>query len=267
MYNSATYNPFRDVLRSIRLWRIWVRLGIQDVRLRFRRSVIGITWIFLNLAILILAIGLIYGSLLNQDLSTFLPLLTISLVTWNYLTASMIEGGNAFIGSEGYIKQISLPIYVYVFRYFVSILLTALISLVAYVVVAAVYRVPIHLGIVWVAPGMALLAIISLLTITIFAYFNARFRDVNHLTGSLMQVLFYVTPILWPAELLRERGLSQVIDFNPFYHILEVVRRPILSSEAADPINYVVTGLVVLVMAGVALGLIRVYHRRIVFFL
>ena len=86
-----------DVARSAGLWRIWVRLGIQDVRLRFRRSVIGMGWIFLNLAIMILAIGFIYGNLFGQDLGTFIPYLTVGLVTWGYLTNSIVEGGNAFV--------------------------------------------------------------------------------------------------------------------------------------------------------------------------
>src|SRR5713101_4348 len=115
-----------EVGRSLALWRIWTRLGVQDVRMRFRRSVIGVGWIFLNLATVILAVGYIYGHLLGQDLHEFVPYLTVSLVIWGYLTSSIVEGGNAFVASEGYIKQISLPIYVYVLRFFVSIGLTSL---------------------------------------------------------------------------------------------------------------------------------------------
>jgi ABC-type polysaccharide/polyol phosphate export permease len=119
----------------------------------------------------------------------------------------------------------------------------------------------------WAIPGMMLLAMVSLSAITVFAYLNARFRDVSHLATSLMQVLFYVTPIIWPAELLRERGIGHVIDLNPFYHILEVVRHPLLSSAHASPVNYLVVGLIVMIMGGLAAWLIWFYHRRIVFFL
>src|SRR5262245_1494111 len=105
----------RDVIRSAQLWHIWARLGVQDVRLKFRRSVVGPAWIFLNLAVLVLSIGFIYANLLGQSASNFVPYLTIGLITWGYLTNSIVEGGNAFVNSEGYIKQISLPIYVYIF--------------------------------------------------------------------------------------------------------------------------------------------------------
>src|SRR5206468_736045 len=69
-----------DVVRSARLWHIWTRLGVQDVRLRFRRSAIGVWWIFVNLAVLILSIGLIYANLLGQNTRDFIPHLTMGLI-------------------------------------------------------------------------------------------------------------------------------------------------------------------------------------------
>ncbi len=124
--NREVDQALRDVVRAAGLWHIWVRLGVQDVRLKFRRSVVGPAWIFLNLAVLVVSIGFIYANLLGQDAREFVPYLTIGLILWGYLTNSIVDGGNAFIHSEGYIKQISLPIYVYIFRSFVSIGLTSL---------------------------------------------------------------------------------------------------------------------------------------------
>lgn len=254
-----------EVLRAARLWRIWVRLGAQDVRLRFRRSVIGIGWIFLNLIIMILAIGFVYGNLFGQDMHLFIPYLTISLVAWGYITNSIVEGGNAFVNSEGYIKQIGLPIYIYVFRYFVSVSLVALISLGVFFVVALIYNVTFTLGTLWVIPGLLLLMLASLMLITIFAHVNARFRDAVHLASVGMQMLLYVTPVIYPEELLRQRGLGLVIDLNPMFHLLQVIRTPILFGQAADATSYIVVGLAVILLTGVAATLIRVFGRNIVF--
>ncbi len=258
---------FTEFLNSISLWRIWVRLGVQDVRLRFRRSAIGLWWIFLNLAAMILAIGFVYSNLLGQDLREFIPFLTVGIITWGYITSSIVEGSSAFISSEGYIKQISLPIYVYAFRYFVSISLTTLISFTAFGVVVALYSVPIHAGTLWVVPGAFLLMSVSLLLIFIFAFLNTRFRDVAHLATVAMQVLFYLSPVLYPPELLRQRGVGIVIDLNPLSHLLETIRHPLLSGEPATPTNYQVVILsIVILILGVVL-VIRRYRRRIVYYL
>lgn len=258
----ATVN---EVARSLSLWRIWLRLGIQDVRMRFRRSFIGVGWIFLNLAIMILAIGFVYSHLFGQDLGEFIPYLTVGLITWGYLTNSIVEGGNAFISSEGYIKQISLPIYIYVFRFFVNIALTTLISWLAFFIVALTYRVPLTTGTLWAIPGFGLLMVTSLLLITIFAHLNARFRDAAHLAAVFMQVMFYVTPVIFPPALLRQRGLGYVIDVNPMYHLLEVIRRPLLSGEPAAGLSYGVVALLIGLLAVAAAVLIDYYRRRIVF--
>ncbi len=264
MTDQGTQLALKEISHSIQLWRIWTRLGVQDVRLRFRRSVIGVWWIFLNLGIMILAIGFIYANLLGQDMGTFIPYLTAGLVTWNYITNSIVEGGIAFTSSEGYIKQISLPIYVYTFRYFISIGLTALITLVAYVVVALVYQVPFTLGILWAIPGVSILMLFSLMLIITFAHITARFRDAAHLASVVMQVLFYVTPVLYPAKLLRDRGLDLVVDANPLYHLIQVVRQPLLTGQPADPQNYFIAVLITAFLGAVAFAVIRIYGRRIV---
>jgi ABC-type polysaccharide/polyol phosphate export permease len=257
--------PLGEVGRSIALWRIWTRLGVQDVRMRFRRSVIGAGWIFVNLALVILAVGYVYGHLFGQDVHEFIPYLTISLVVWGYITNSIVEGGSAFVASEGYIKQISLPIYVYVLRFFVSISLSSLVSFAAFLVVAVVYRVPLRLGTLWGLPGVLLLMTVSLLCITIVAHVNARFRDAANLSGAIMQVAFYVTPVLFPAKLLQGRGLYRIVVLNPLYHLLEVVRHPLLAGAPADATSYAGTLLLILVLAVTAAAIVRFYGRRIVF--
>ena len=261
-----TERTIRDVVRSAGLWHIWIRLGMQDVRLKFRRSAVGVGWIFLNLAVLVSSIGFIYANLLGQDTKQFIPYLTIGMILWGYLTSSIVDGGNAFVNSEGYIKQISLPIYVYVFRFFVSISLTTLIAMLAYVVVAVIYAVPFGAGTLLALPGLLIVMVASLLLVTIFAHLNARFRDIAHMASVGMQVLFYVTPVIFPAELLRRRtDLSFVVNLNPMYHLLEVVRRPLLAGVAADWHSYAAASVVIVVLTAVAAIVIATNQRRIVY--
>jgi ABC-type polysaccharide/polyol phosphate export permease len=247
------------------LWRVWTRLGIQDVRMRFRRSVLGAGWIFLNLAIIIAAIGYVYGHLLGQDLHQFIPFLTIGLVVWNYLTSSIVEGANAFVGSEGYIKQISLPIYVYVFRFFVSIGLTFSINLAAFAFVGVAYRIPFGWGTLWAIPGIVVLMTASLALILILAHVNARFRDAANLASVMMQVAFYVTPVIFPPELLRSRGLNYVVDLNPMYHLLEVVRHPLLFATPVPRATFLAALVVTLGLATIGGALMARFGRTIVF--
>jgi ABC-2 type transport system permease protein/lipopolysaccharide transport system permease protein len=101
----------------------------------------------------------------------------------------------------------------------------------------------------------------------IFAYVNARFRDAIHLASAVLQVLFYVTPVIWPPEALRDRGLPWVVDYNPFYHLLEVVRQPLLYAQPATAMNYLMVGVFIVGLAVVFWSCARHYHQRVVYFL
>ncbi len=252
-----------EVVQAARMWPIWLRIGLQDIRMRYRRSAVGVGWIFINLAIMIIAVGVVYGNLLGQNLKDFLPFLTVGLISWGYLTSSIVEGGNAFVASEGYIKQIGLPIYIYVFRFFVSITITMLISLPAYLVVVLIYSVRFKWGVLWVLPGIILFSMVSFLSIAIFSHLNARFRDTSHIASVVLQVMFFVTPIIWPPDLLRKRAINWIIDFNPFYHLIEVVRRPLTVSESASFINYLVAAFWVVLLSMVAWGVAKRFSQRI----
>jgi ABC-type polysaccharide/polyol phosphate export permease len=260
-------SPLSDVVAGVRLWPVWVRLALQDLRLRFRRSVLGASWHLLHLLVSALVVGLVYARLFDLSPPSFLPMLTIGLVTWGLITTSVVEGSQAFVVAEGYIKQIGLPLTVYVLRAWLSNLVMLALGLVAYAVVAVACQVSLGWGVLWAVPGVALLASVSFLLVAITAHLNVRFRDVAHLTAVLLQLLFYVTPVLWPAELLRQRGWAWVVDLNPLYHLVELLRRPLLASVAADPSSYVAAGLVLGFLAAGAVLVMRRYRARVAYLL
>jgi ABC-type polysaccharide/polyol phosphate export permease len=263
---ASSTSALGEVTTAARLWQIWWRLGLQDVRLRFRRSAFGVGWIFIHFAVPTLAVGVIYGHLFDQDLRSFLPFLTVGLVVWGFLTSAVAAGGQAFLASEGYIKQIGLPVQVYVFRCFVSTSTAAAISLLAYVIVAVVCAVPFGRGMLWAVVGFLLVGATAFFLIVIFAHLAVRFRDTPHAAAAGLHLLFYVTPVLWPPDLLRGR-LAWVIDANPLYHLLEVVRQPLLFARPAPLVNYVVAGAGILALALLAGTVVRRYARRIVYLL
>jgi ABC-type polysaccharide/polyol phosphate export permease len=256
-----------ELQESLKLWPIWLHLGLRDVRRRFERSRIGIVWIFLQLITVLASIGLIYTHLLNTDPSQFIPYLTVGLVIWGYIVSAIVEGGNALVHSEGYIKQISLPLYIYIFRYFVNITCVSAVSLLVYPVIALIYHIKFTLGVLWVLPGMVLLCMTALLLTFISAHLTARYRDVSRLAGVLLQVLFYVTPVIYPAQTLMDRGLGVLVMLNPFYHLLEIMRTPLLKSLPAEPISYGVTLAIIVLLALFATLIARAYRREIVFYL
>jgi lipopolysaccharide transport system permease protein len=247
---DAMARAWSDMAAGLASWRLWVRLGWNDILQRYRRSILGPFWLTASMAIMIVALGVLYAGLFNMPVDDFLPFLCVGLLVWTLIASFLVEGGTLFTGSESYIKQIRLPYSVYVYRSTWSKLVIFFHNFIIYFAVLLYFQI-------W--PGtVALLAIPALIVITIngalaslsIGIISARFRDVPPLISSVVQIVFFVTPIFWKPELLK--GRDYITDFNPFFHLLEIVRAPLLGNEPSAKswfavlvitlINIVVTG-------------------------
>jgi lipopolysaccharide transport system permease protein len=256
-----------DSVRSLRLWRVWKFLGIQDIKARFRRSFIGPAWLLLNMAFFVGGVGGVYGLIFGQPMNEFLPFLTAGFVIWGFIVSSLTESGMTFINAEGYIKQFCYPKQIYLFRALVGYLVIFLIGISALVPVQLFYDRFHPLGWLLALPGLALLLLAALGQITICAYLGTRFRDLPHALGGLLQVLFFVTPIMFPVEVLRQKHLDFVYQLNPLHYLIDVVRHPILTGGLAVPENYYYAGLYVLAVWLLAGLVANRLDSRVVFLL
>jgi ABC-2 type transport system permease protein/lipopolysaccharide transport system permease protein len=212
-------------------------------------------------------VGLIYGRLFHQPMNEFLPFLTLGIVIWGFITSSLVEGSMAFIVAEGYIKQFPFPKPIYLFRALVPYTIVFTIGLIVYFAVVAAYQRHIGWGALWAIPGFALFLVINFFHVVIVAHVGVRFRDLPHLLGSLMQIAFYMTPVIFTVGMLRDRGLSFVYAFNPLYYLIEIMRYPLLNSEAAPSVVIAVALGYCAAVGLLAFAVVKKMSRQIVYVL
>lgn len=264
---SDTTKLFRDAYKAAGLWRVWIFLGVQDIKSRFRRSFIGPLWILLNMAFFVGGAGVVYGLMFGQPMADFLPFLTLGFVIWGFILSSFIEAGNAFVNAEGYIKQFSYPKQIYLMRALVGYVVIFLIGLSAIIPLQLFFQRFSLIGWLMALPGIFVLLLAALGHITICAYVGTRFRDLPHALGGILQVLFFVTPIMFPIKVLKDRHLDFVYQFNPLYYLIDIVRHPIMESSFAPTQNYLFAGGYVAAIWITATLIARVLDRRVVFLL
>ncbi|HWH88323.1 MAG TPA: ABC transporter permease [Pseudomonas sp.] len=236
MISQNSFLP--NALKSLLEWRVWLFMGLQDIKARFRRSAIGPLWILINLAMMVLGAGMVYGVLLKQPMAEFLPYLTCGLIIWGFLVASFVEGGYAFISSEGYIKQFSFPKQIYLFRVLVTLFAVMMIGVCALIGTLLFFDRFNPMGWLYALPGLGILLLAGLGHITLSAYLSARFRDLPHALTGIFQVLFFITPVLFPVAMLKDRGFDFVYKYNPLYYLVDVIRFPILEGSFAVKQDY-----------------------------
>ena len=257
----------KDNLRAIQNWRVWFHLGMADIRNKFARSLVGPIWIVLNLALWVGGIGTIYATLFHQEIQTYLPFLTIGFVVWGFLTQTITDGGNAFVFAEGYIKQFTYPKQIYVLRILVNSVVPLLIGVVLFFIVMLLFNNPIGIGVLWAIPGFVLLLLVAYFHASIMAYLSVRFRDLPHGMTSLLQVLMFVTPIFFPVQTLKERGLDFIYQLNPLYYLIEIVRFPMVYSAPAAADIYVITVGYLVFLFVVMIAVAKRFDKRVVYML
>lgn len=228
MRNSHTLLALADITAAMKRYHLVGVLGWQDVRQRYRRSALGPFWITIGMAVMIATIGIVFGQIFKAPLYDFFPFLAIGTILWSFMSTVLAEGSVGFISAEAIVKQLPIPLFVHMLRMIWRNLLIFAHNIVIFPLVLLAVGKPLT----WVAllsvPGLAL-TIVNLAWISlILGILCARYRDLPQIVNSVLQVVFYLTPIMWLPKLLPQRAGVYLLDLNPFYHMLEVVRAPLL---------------------------------------
>ncbi len=222
----------KDIMDGVKMWRlVWV-LSFSDIKMRYRGSVLGPFWLSLSTGVQVAGMGFVYSYLFKINMTIYLPYLALSIIFWGYLCAIINDGCVCFTQSDYLIRGTRIPFSVYAARNIIKN--TIVLAHNAIVVVLAFAIMKFHIGL------FSLYSILAFLLWIITGFFLsllcgaicARFRDVTQIIASVMQIAFFVTPIMWMANGLRASEKAQfVLTYNPFYYMLEVLRSPIMEGS------------------------------------
>jgi lipopolysaccharide transport system permease protein len=216
----------RDIYDGVALLPLAWRLGWLDIKLRYRGSMLGPFWLTLSTGIMVAALGVLYSTLFRTNIHDYLPFLSLSIVLWNFLAAIVSESCAAFTEAEPVIRSMRMPFFVFAVRVVIRNLLALGHNILVIVVVFAIFGVWPGLSIVLVIPALLLWVVDSLALSLMLGSFCARFRDIQPIVNSVMQIAFFTTPVIWKPEQIGPD--VYFLKFNPLYDLLEIVRAPLL---------------------------------------
>ena len=220
-----------DMRGGAGLWRLALTLGWFDIRLRYRGSLLGPFWLTLSTAVMVAALGVLYSALFKMELHDYLPYLALSLVLWNTLAAVVAEACTCFLQSETMIRSVRMPFALYAARVLVRNLIVLGHNVVVIVAVYVWFGIWPGATALEAVPGLLLWVVDGFAACLLLGAFCARFRDIPPIVGSVMQIAFFVSPIIWKPELLTGTK-RELLPLNPFYSLLEVVRAPMIGMPA-----------------------------------
>lgn len=257
---TGTSRGLADLSEGLAQWQLWVLLGWQDILQRYRRSLLGPFWLTFSMAIMVIALGILYARLFRIDIRDYLPFLTLGFLAWGLISGVITDGCTALTAAEPFIKQMKLPFSLHVHRVVWRNLIIFAHNLVVYIGVAIWFGIWPGAVALLSVPGIALILLNGIWVGLLFGMVCARFRDIPQIIASLLQVAFFLTPIIWKPELLAER--AAFAHMNPFFHFVELIRAPLLGS-APSQLTWTVALITTLVGWFVTLLFFRRFRSRI----
>ncbi len=259
---------FGDLSQGWRQRTLWGYLGWQDIKQRYRRSVLGPLWISITMAVVAVAMGILYGALFGQPIETFLPYVATGLLIWYFINGCILEGSEVFIANEGLIRFLPAPLSLHVYRLLWRQTLFFAHNLVVWLALVLIFRTPLNASTFLAIPAFAILLLNGAWIAVLAGIIATRFRDIPPIIASLSQLLFFMTPIVWQYDtLLNNPAIAErarIAEINPVLHFVEIVRQPLLGQDIAWR-HWIITGAITVVGIAVALVALRNYRARVAY--
>lgn len=263
---TAFSTAITDLISTYFKSHLALMLGWQDIKQRYRRSKLGPFWITISMGVMIAMIGIVFGQVLDSPMRDYWPFLATGLILWTFFSTAIMEGSNAFIDSKEMIRQLNLPLSLYPLRVLWRNIVICGHNIIILPLVFLIVGKELTWQIFWLIPGFIVFALNAFWLSLFLGVFCTRFRDMTQIINSMLQVFFYITPVLWMPNLLNPRSASLIVETNPVYHLMELVRAPILGN-APSVLNWQVSIGLVVVGGLLTLYLFGNYKKRIAYWL
>ena len=231
-YRSGMRFARCDLMAAVERWPLILYLSWHDIRQRYRRSTLGPLWLTVSVAVQIAALGLVYGRLFHLDSATYLPYLATGLTVWALIAGMINDGCFCFIAAEAYLKQSALPKAIFPARVVLRSVICFGHDAVIVLVVLLVYSSPVGWGALLALLGLVILALNGLWIGLLMGILCTRFRDLPPIVASMLQVAFFITPVIWHPQSLAGQW-SLLLRTNPFAIFLSLIRDPLLGTPVA----------------------------------
>lgn len=257
-----------DFIASGKRFRELATIALMRFVLDYRASRLGTLWVFLQPLTFIAFLSFIYSHVNGLAYVHYLLYLTVGLVTWNFINTFVADAPALFIKNRPFLLQGELSITDIILQQ--SVRATVIFAYQFILVVVAILLN--HASLDWIglmsALALPVIVLNGLFLLVIVGIIGARYRDGAQAAPAAMRIVFLATPILWVADAFSARSalLKAYIQFNPFYHYIEIVRRPLVNHEVPVQ-SWAVVGALTCVFFALASVVYRRYSKVVTLWL
>ena len=255
-------NPFSDIYLAMKRFPLWGRLAYIDLQQTYKRSIIGLAWIVFAFSLFIGVKVLVFGSFAPGDPRLFSAWLTVGFWVYTYIQFNVLEGCSSFVSARSWILGTNMPLVGFALQAMVRVLLRFVLHSVVVIAILFYLKWTITPVVAWAVLGFLCLMLNALWVQIALGIICARSRDIGYFIQSIMQIMFFITPILYFDIQLGDK--AWLLKYNPFTHYLAIVRDPIVMYTV--PVDsWVIVGIITVMGWLSALILLALYRRKVAF--
>jgi ABC-2 type transport system permease protein len=229
---------YRDLVRT---------LVARELKVRYRRSAIGFLWTMLQPLLTMLVMELVFSALFRSQLPNYPVYALAGILFWNFFSQSIVASMNSLRGNAQLLQKLPVPKAVFPIATVISGVVNLLFALVPLFVLLLVTGHPLTPSLLFLPVSILIAALFTLGAGLLLSPLAVFFSDVVELIGVLLTLLMYLTPIIYPQEIVPP-SMRWVVRFNPIRSILEVFRDPIYRSKI-PPLSHLSVSIAIAVLA------------------
>jgi ABC-type polysaccharide/polyol phosphate export permease len=237
----------RYIQNFLKFQPLLVELVARDIKIKYRRSVLGVLWTLLNPLCMMVILSIVFSNLFKFDIENF-PLYVLSgQVVFNFFNDSTTSAMSSIIGSASLIKKVYVPKYLFVISRVLSSFINLMASFTALILVMIATRVELKWSVVLSVIPLMILVIFSLGVGLLLSALAVKFRDVIHLYSVFTTGLMYLMPVIYPMSMLPDK-IKTIVLMNPLTNMLQMFRDSMLNGKGISFTSFLTGSTEALVM-------------------
>src|SRR5207248_3278951 len=233
---ALTRAPFASVRELLRFTEVLEELVKRDLKVRYKRSVLGIFWTMLNPLLMMVITSIVFSNLFRQSISNF-PIYVLSgYIVWTFFSQSTVAASSSILDSAGLTRKVYVPPALFPLACMVSALINLALALVPLVLLMLVTGGIFSWALLVVTVSALLLALFCYGVGLILSSSAVFFRDAVYTYQVLLIAWMYLTPLFYPEEIIPDR-FKVFVYLNPIYHLVQLFRAPIYGGVLPDLTN------------------------------
>jgi ABC-type polysaccharide/polyol phosphate export permease len=260
VYDSARRRP-RWIEEAGHLWRyrsLVHELVVRDIKVRYKRSILGMLWTMLAPLLNMIALTLVFSAMLKTTISNYPVYFMAGQIFWAFFAQTTGTAASQTQASNDLARRMFVPRSVFVAAAVGGGLVNLLLSLLPLLLIILVTGFPLHATWAFLPVSIVILALFTAGVAFLLFTLTSRFTDVREMYGVIVQTWFFLTPIVYEPSIVPFR-YRVWLSLNPMYHLIQVFRKPIYEGVLPSPELLVVS--VVFSVAVLVTGWVYFCHR------